>query len=186
MEIFLIILLMSFFVNLNCYGVAEKIHINSFKKLWDNFHTVERGVFYRSGQLKPNHLAKYIKKHGIKTVINLRGENQSCKWWKAEKCVTANLGVKFYNLRFCAQILESKNNLKKLLYLYKKAPRPILVHCLGGADRTGEAAALWVLEQQHKNKKAALKQLSIRYGYCRFKHPDKYFLVKHWCGLGES
>lgn len=178
--LFIWLLIQPCFICANSCSNSGKIHISSLKKLWDNFHSVESGVFYRSGQVKPSHLAKYIKKHGIRSVINLRGENKECDWWKAEKMVAMNHGVKFYNLRFCAKVMESKKDIARLLYVFKEAPRPILVHCLSGADRTGEAAALWVLEQQHKDKKSALKQLSLRYGYLKFRHPDKYFLVKHW------
>lgn len=173
------ILLLNLLNGTSCVA-KNNVHIGWFKKLCDNFHTVERDVFYRSGQLRPNRLAKYIKKYGIKTVINLRGENKTCDWWISERDVASKLEVNFYNLRFSARANESKENLKKLLHIYKTAPKPILVHCLSGADRTGEAAALWIIEQQHKDKKFALRQLSIKYGYLKFKHPKKYFLVKHW------
>lgn len=166
----------------NLFSEEPEIHINSIQKLIDNFHTVEKGALYRSGQLKPTHLKKYVKKLGIKTIINLRGTNQEKIWWQQEKNLTKELGVKFYNIPFNAGHFSSKENIYKLLYLYEHAPKPILIHCRDGADRSGEAAALWILEEQGKSKKEALKHLSLKYRYVKFYRPTKYCLIKMWQG----
>jgi protein tyrosine/serine phosphatase len=158
------------------------IHISGIRKLFDNFHTVERGKLYRCSQISPKKLSKYIAKHGIKTLVNLRGPNHDKKWWRAERDLTQKLGVRFYNIPMFAQTMTSRKNLIKLLNVYKLAPRPILIHCQSGSDRTGEAAALWVLEEQKKGQKIALKQLSIRYGHLRFYRPAKTQLIKLWHG----
>lgn len=92
------------------------------------------------------------------------------------------LSAQFYNINMSSRRLPHKKDLVRLLNIYKHAPRPILVHCKGGADRTGEAAALWVLDQQKKRKKDALKQLSIWYWHIRFKFPSKRFFIKLWKG----
>lgn len=164
------------------FAADNKIKINDIKRMLDNFHSVQLGVLYRSAQLKPSRLRKYIQKFGIKSVINLRGINKKTKWWQAEKATLKKLKVNYYNISFNASNFSSKENLHKLLYLYKHAPKPILIHCRDGADRSGEAAALWVLEQQGKRKKDALKHLSIKYGYLRFRKPKKYFLISIWQG----
>lgn len=185
-RLFLLFLLFQcFFIRPQVYCVDNKIHISGLKKFLDNFHSVESGVCYRSAQLSPKHLVKYIKKYGIKTVINLRGENRLCDWWNAEKNVSKKFGVALFNLNFYANRYEKKEDLKALLDIYKTAQRPILIHCLSGVDRTGEAAALWILEQKGGCKKDALKHLSLRYGYFRFRRPKKYFLVKNWCGVDK-
>lgn len=172
-----------FLISTNFLAAAgEKVRINDIKKLLDNFHSVQPGALYRSAQLKPSRLRKYIKKFGIKSVINLRGVNEKSKWWQAEKAILEKLNVNYYNIPFSASHFSSKENLHKLLYLYKYAPQPILIHCRDGADRSGEAAALWVLERQGKRKKDALKHLSIKYGYLRFRRPEKYFLISIWQG----
>jgi hypothetical protein len=49
-------------------------------------------------------------------------------------------------------------------------------------DRSGEAAALWVLEEQGKPKKDALKHLSLKYGYLKFRRPKKHLLISIWQG----
>ena len=179
---FLRILIILFISTNFLAATGDKVRINDIKKLFDNFHSVQPGALYRSAQLKPSRLRKYIQKFGIKSVINLRGVNENTKWWQAEKAILEKLNVHYYNIPFSASHFSSKKNLHKLLYLYKYAPKPILIHCRDGADRSGEAAALWVLEQQGKRKKDALKHLSIKYGYLRFRRPEKYFLISIWQG----
>lgn len=149
-------------------------------KICENFHRVEAGKFYRSAQLSSKRLKKYVLKHGIKTVINLRGEHPEAEWWRAEKKICEHLGVQFFSLPFSAVTLSSKENLIKLLDIYDTAPYPILVHCFGGADRTGEAAALWCLEKMGQNNKEASHQLAFFYGHIKW--PAKDFLIKIWSG----
>lgn len=149
----------------------------------DNFHEVEKNAFFRSKQLSPKKLEKFIKQFGIKTIINLRGKNEDKKWWRQEKEIAKQLNIGFYSIPMSAQRLPHKKDLITLLNLYKHAPRPILIHCLAGADRTGEAAAIWVLDQQKKSKKDALKQLSFTYGHFSFIRPSKKFFIKKlWKG----
>ena len=159
-------------------------HLQAFvQRFCENFHTVEKGKLYRSGQLKPNRLEHYLKKYTIKTVINLRGRNPLEPWWLNEFFTTQRLGVTLHDIAMNSYTLPPKKHLIKLLHLYKSEPKPILIHCLSGADRTGEAAALWVLEQQKKNKRIAQQQLSLRYGYLKRRKPAKYLLIKIWQNL---
>ncbi len=181
-SVFLITAILSLLISNNLFSIDKDIHINGIKKIFDNFHAVETGALYRSSQLKPSRLRKYIKKLGIKTIINLRGINPKTHWWQREKKLAKELGVNFYNIPFNAGNFSSKKNLYKLLYLYEHAPKPILIHCRNGADRSGEAAALWILEHQGKGKREAFKHLSIKYGYIKFYRPAKYYLIKMWQG----
>jgi len=148
----------------------------------DNFYEVDKNKFFRSKQLTGKRLRYYLERFGIKTIINLRGRNENAKWWKAETAVASALGVEVYDIAMSAKRLPYKIDLIVLLYLYETAERPILVHCLGGADRTGEAAAIWVMDQQSGTKKRALRQLSQKYSHISFTAPAKRFFVKIWEG----
>jgi len=170
-----------FFKKIACIKHKRKKSRHLFCSTQDNFYEVEKNTFYRSKQLTHKKLRYYIKKFGIKTIINLRGENTHRKWWRREKMVTEEFGVKFYNIPMSAYRNPKKRQISFLIDLYKTskmAPRPILVHCHGGADRTGEAAALWVLTQQKRSKSIALKQLSLKYGYIKWRAPLKRQFIK--------
>jgi protein tyrosine phosphatase (PTP) superfamily phosphohydrolase (DUF442 family) len=164
------------------YQKSINIPIKKVCYLVDNFHTVERGALYRSRQLGPKKLTQYVKKYGIRTIVNLRGRNEFSSWWKKELSMADSLGVMFFNISMNSRVLTSKEDLIKLFTLYENAPKPILIHCFGGADRTGEAAALWVLDQQNKSKHKACKQFSMWFGYFKSRRPAKKFLIKLWKG----
>ncbi len=146
-----------------------------------NFFEVDPGKFYRCQQLTPDVLKSYVKRFGIKTLINLRGVNETV-WYQREQDVALAMGVEFHSIAMSAVVLSMRQDLEQLLKLYDEAPRPILVHCLGGADRTGEAAALWVIEMQKKSKEEALGQLAITYGHRKFVNSAKDFLIQIWQG----
>jgi len=148
----------------------------------DNFYAVEKDKLYRSKQLPAWKLKRYIKKYNIKTVVNLRGENDG-QWWIKEFNAAHQVGVQYFNIRMSARYLPSKENLKKLLKIYDDQDAcPILIHCFSGSDRTGEAAAIWSMDQQKKSNGVAIQQLSKFYGHLKEKYPAKDFFVKIWNG----
>lgn len=151
------------------------------KDQMQNFFEIDPGKFYRSQQLTGDVLKSYIKRYGIKTIINLRGVNEA-DWYNAESAVAREMGVELCSIPMSAVVLSSRESLQALLSLYDKAQLPILVHCQGGADRTGEATALWLLEKQGKSKQEALKQLSLQYGHRKYVNSAKDFLIQLWCG----
>jgi protein tyrosine/serine phosphatase len=146
-----------------------------------NLHVVEKGKLLRSKQLSANQLRKVIKKAGIKTLINLRGTDTD-DWWHEERQVTEELGVEFINIGMSARRLPHKQDLITLLDAYKNAPRPILIHCKGGADRTGEASAIYQMEYMGKSKKKALKQLTFKYFHIKQRFPAKRYFIKRYLG----
>ena len=54
-----------------------------------NFHVVVNGEAYRSGQMNAGELTHTIQKYGIKSVLNLRGENLATKWHQTEIATAA-------------------------------------------------------------------------------------------------
>lgn len=160
----------------------KNIHIGSFRKFIDNFHCVEQNQLYRSAQLSPQQLETYIKRYNIKTVVNLRGRNENQRWWQKEKNFLQKNNFYFYNIPMSSVELPSQRSVLKLLLVYEHAPKPILIHCLSGADRTGEAAALWVLHKQNKSPQEALRQLRLKYRHLRNKKPLKRLFIKSWRG----
>lgn len=47
----------------------------------------------------------------------------------------------------------------------RDAPKPLLIHCKAGADRTGLASALYLGALEHQTRETAGWQLSILYGH---------------------
>jgi len=138
---------------------------NFLNLFWFNFHKVDDGV-YRSAQLTPWRLKKLIKKHKIKTIINLRGNNKNYLY-KKEKEICKELGVEYYTIALLSRSPERirKTELEKLVNILNTAKKPILFHCKAGADRTGFVAVLWhILKGKDKNW-AINKELRLKYLY---------------------
>ena len=130
---------------------------------WCNFRTVTPGEFYRSGQMGHNPLVYYLKEYKIKSVVNLEGANPSDSWYQDEVKACRELGVKHYNVRLSSSQIISVNETKDIIDLLKKIKRPILVHCNGGADRSGFVSAIWDYAVMKESADKAIGQLSWRY-----------------------
>jgi undecaprenyl-diphosphatase len=133
-----------------------------------NFHPITPGEAYRSAQLDEDELEYYLNKFKIRSIINLRGKHIGELWYEEERRICKRLGVKHYDFRLSANKVPCLKKINKLLKLFQTAPRPVLIHCRAGADRSGLAAALWKIAIDGAPIWVAKKQLSIRYGHLPF------------------
>ncbi len=135
-----------------------------FRKFWHNFSQVAPGVF-RCNQPDHKRLAVYRAK-GIKTVVNLRGvARQPHYLFEEESC--AALGITLIPLQLSARNAPKRARLLALLDLFETLDRPFLIHCKSGADRTGLAGVLYLMEQEGLPLDLAKRQLSLRYLHLR-------------------
>ncbi len=130
-----------------------------------NFHTVTEGEAYRSGQINEEKLEGYLKAYHIKSVLNLRGENSGADWYEDEIAICKRLSVRHYDLAMTSSGRPNPDVIQKLMAIFNEAPRPVLIHCKSGSDRSGLVSALWKLVVDREPKAVAEKQLSIRYGH---------------------
>lgn len=130
-----------------------------------NFQPITEGEAYRSGQLNDASLERYLKEYRIKSVLNLRGENRGMDWYEDEIATCKRLSVRHYDLAMNSTGRPNPDVLEKLMAIFSEAPRPILIHCRSGSDRSGLVAALWKVIVDGEPKEVAQKQLSIRYGH---------------------
>jgi protein tyrosine/serine phosphatase len=130
-----------------------------------NFHVITPSEAYRSAQLDEDELTHYLSKYKIRSVINLRGKKDDEPWYIEEKQVCRDLDVEHYDLRLPADKEPASTEIEALMRLFKTAPRPVLIHCKAGADRSGLAAAIWKMEIDGQPKAVAKRQLSIRFGH---------------------
>lgn len=107
-----------------------------------SLHAVEKGRVYRSSQPDEDLLARWIEHHGLKTVVCLRGDGDGAG--RSRRPAQA-AGIAFVHLPMSAQRRPRAETLLALWELFENAEYPLLVHCRAGADRTGLAAALYVL-----------------------------------------
>lgn len=127
-----------------------------------NFHAIVPGQAYRSGQPRGDELTRWIRQYGLKTVVNLRGEsNQPLVAAELEAVKAA--GADFVCIGMSARSLPSAEKLRRLVTTVEGARRPVLFHCLGGADRSGLASVLAAMAIGGKDFEAARSEMSWHY-----------------------
>jgi protein tyrosine phosphatase (PTP) superfamily phosphohydrolase (DUF442 family) len=139
------------------HGLVRLVH--------PNWGEVAPGVF-RSAQPTPQQLRRAVRRHGVKTVLNLRAE-RNCGAFILEEEACAALGVDLVNVRVRSRDVPTKELIWTLERLFRDVEKPVLVHCKSGADRTGIAGALYLLLVEGRPVAEATRQLSKRYGHIR-------------------
>ena len=132
-----------------------------------NFYTITPGEAYRSAQPGAKKLERYLKQYGIKSIINLRGKNPDKAWYQEELKVSKDSGAALYSVALSSKHPPDEKELKELIRIFNNAPRPVLIHCKRGADRTGLVAAMWKVFVDKEPKREAKKQLSPFYFHFR-------------------
>jgi len=131
----------------------------------DNFHIVSTGRLYRSGQMKPDVLAQVIRDHGIKSIVNLRGDSGDMDWYFSETNTAWRLGVQHFDFSLSANRELKDEEMDQILTTMSTAPKPILIHCKTGSDRTGLVGALYLYGVEGKSPEKAEHELNYIYGH---------------------
>jgi undecaprenyl-diphosphatase len=133
-----------------------------------NFHVIAQDRMYRSRQLDKAERIHYIKTYQIKSILNLRGVNAGSDWYQDEIRVAQELGVKHHDYGISANRDVSDEDLNAIIIILHAAPKPILIHCKSGADRTGLIAALYQYALGRRSAEEAAGHLSMWYGHLPF------------------
>ena len=114
--------------------------------------TVKEGVLYRSAELSPAKLESVVEKHGIRTVIDLRQEEDA-----DEQSAAAKGGANYVWLP-STQVPVEENIQAFLDIMDDPAKHPVLVHCEHGVGRTGVLAGVYRKEYEGWATKPVLEE----------------------------
>jgi len=158
-----------------------------------NFHVVIPGQVYRCAQPSAQELDGIIRRHDIRTVINLRGECNPADWYLDECRTSHRHNVCQEDLCFSAGRLPATQELRRLVDVLDHTEYPVLFHCHRGADRTGLASAVALLLKTDATLAEGRRQLGLRYSHLALGRPanlDRFFdLYSEWLdgqGLSHS
>lgn len=130
-----------------------------------NFRTIVSGEAYRSGQMDAAQLSRVIQDYGIKSIINLRGTTDAPALYHGEMETAKRLGVQHYDFSLSATNEITVPQMDEIIRTLHAAPKPVLIHCMAGSDRTGLVSALYCLTLKGETPARADRELSIWYGH---------------------
>lgn len=113
-----------------------------------NFYQVSP-LLYRSAQPYVNDF-KELKQHGIGEVLDLRLYHKDVP--------TSDVDLTLHNVPLFASALDA-DKVVQALNVITHAEKPILVHCLHGADRTGLVVAMYRMVCQNWTKAQAITEM---------------------------
>jgi hypothetical protein len=112
-----------------------------------NFHWVVPREAARMAQPWAGGYRAFLNRRGIRGIINLRGRNDDLSWWKTETAAAAAVGAAHFDAMLDSRKLPTREMLVQLMAAFAQTPRPFVVKCSGGQDRTSLAMALYLLER---------------------------------------
>lgn len=130
----------------------------SYKEL-PNFHKVSDQL-YRGAQPMDAGFKK-LSELGIKTVVNLRGEDELSH---AEKKAVESAGLKYFTVPMPGLSAPSDEQVASVLAIIDDPNnQPVFIHCKRGADRTGTIGAIYRISRHGWTADKAITE-ARRYG----------------------
>jgi len=114
-------------------------------RVQNRFTTITPGEGYQSSAMSADEMAELVHEYGIRTVVDLRFEDEAEENIAAERRVLADLGVTFLHLP-SKQVPNDETVDRYLEYVADEEHRPILIHCKHGEGRSVLFAALYRVE----------------------------------------
>jgi len=109
-----------------------------------------------------------LKKLGITTIVDLRGEDPDKIKWERQQAESA--GMHFVNIPVSGWSPPTNDQVAEFLSLFKNKNEKIFVHCRFGDDRTGVFVATYRMTHDHWPPQQAIKEMYF-FGFNGFWHP---------------
>jgi len=133
-----------------------------------NFHWVVPGEAARAMQAWAGGLGAFLKRRHIRSIINLRGSNDDLSWWKKETAIARAGGIAHLDAMLDSRKLPTRAMLERLIESFDTAPKPFMLKCSGGQDRTSFAAALYLIHRDGWRAMDAARAQFARFPYLHF------------------
>lgn len=130
-----------------------------------NLHRISPEM-YRANQPSPEHIGRYARELGLKTMINLRGRSPK-GYYLLEKEACERNGVDLVDFQVFSRDAPTRESVLAARHLFESIAYPALMHCKSGADRAGLMAVLYMHYRQSQPIEQAREQLSFKYLHIR-------------------
>jgi protein tyrosine phosphatase (PTP) superfamily phosphohydrolase (DUF442 family) len=157
----------------------------------DNFRQVGDNQVYRMAQPSAAALEAITLEYGIVSLLNLRGANPDAQWYRQELAAAGRLGLDMRDIPLSSRELPNLKALNELVKSLTELPRPLLLHCQHGRDRSGLAAVILGLLGEGGSMEQAWGEVSIWRGVVHGDSVGRQFLAQYqgWLegqGLGQD
>jgi tyrosine-protein phosphatase SIW14 len=141
---------------------------------------------YRGAQPYPEGLQQ-LKKLGITTIIDLRGEDAHKVDWERKQAEA--LGIRFIHLPVSGWSTPSNEQVAQFFSVFRgnagNTNEKVFVHCRLGEDRTGVFIASYRIAFDHWSSDQALNEM-LAFGFNRMWHPSMASYVRSLPQLLQS
>lgn len=121
---------------------------------------VEPGVLYCGAQPDAAALARAHAQYGVRTVVNLRGEQPGEAWFEEEQRGVAAIGARWVHLRTSGRVAPTAEHVDAFFDLVEEPEAwPLYVHCQSGIHRTGLMCALYRIQYQGWDNERAWREM---------------------------
>jgi protein tyrosine/serine phosphatase len=150
---------------LGCYLDMLIIDHGIFRLAYLNKHRLGNRA-WRSAQPAP-HDIKAMAGHGVRTIVNLRGERECGSYW-LEQAACERHGIALVNFTLRSRAAPKREQIRDAVELFDTIEYPMLLHCKSGSDRAGLMSVLYRHLKEGAPLEEAKQQLSVRYGHMRY------------------
>jgi protein tyrosine/serine phosphatase len=130
---------------------------------------------YRGAQPHPAGIQE-LKKLGITTIVDLRGENPTQR--DSERQQAESLGIRFVSIPVSGWDPPSNEQVAQFLSLFRSNPKEkVFVHCRFGDDRTGVFVATYRMAFEGWPATQAMNEMYF-FGFNGFWHPSMKSFIR--------
>ena len=137
---------------------------------------------YRGAQPHKEGFAQ-LKKLGITTVVDLRGEDPGKIAWERKQA--ESLGIRFVSIPVSGWSPPTNEQVAQFLSLFTDEKGKVFVHCHYGDDRTGVFVATYRITRDGWPAEHAIKEMYF-FGFNGFWHPAMKSYIRRFPFLLES
>ena len=129
---------------------------------------------YRGAQPHPAGIQE-LKKLGITTIVDLRGENPAQR--DSERQQAESLGIRFVSIPVSGWDPPSNEQVAQFLSLFRNRKEKVFVHCRFGDDRTGVFVATYRMAYEGWPTTQAMNEMYF-FGFNGFWHPSMKSFIR--------
>jgi hypothetical protein len=104
--------------------------------------------------------------------LNLRGGSDADAWYAAEVRASRERLIEFYDIPLSPTRRPTRRQLLAVLEVLDRCRYPLLIHCKSGADRTGLATGLYLMQERGEPPDQAVRAFSLAFGHVPIGGPE--------------